>query len=394
MIKKKLIKNVAILAITYCLINSHSYSQVSNPRVTKSYPTIVNGIQMAQIFDYNITESDLKMNPPAFIWGARSPWKGMFTSYYLMLDRDPDISHTVDWYDKNRPDFPVYKCDMKTAVKLFSYDFGSYTTIDIDNEEAREYLFKNYILPALSKGFTTIAFDNVGATNLSEKCMVKSKDKWIRKYSGNISDINNVDIIKNYFNWIKQRINNKNIRIAINLTYDERDVAGYFDIASTADILVDETGFSRSCKPLINNLLNRLINLEKIARDKTLVIIDQICDNYYEINSSTSESSISKFFLVKGNNTYLAITPGEKYGERFSFNFDYIKIGNPISNIKNIDNKLLIRNYENGLIIVNTTMEMVTYYFKDNIQYKKLNNEVISKNIKIAPGNGLILVNY
>jgi hypothetical protein len=348
-------------------------------------------IGLAQIFDYKISEKERLNYAPDIVWGANKPWISTFSTYYVMLERDPDRSHTPSWYQKNSPEQLVYQCDEKNLANIFSYDFGIYSPIDIENDSVREYLFKNYIEPAINKGFNAIGIDNVVATNLSGKCGIKKNGSWYKKYSGDRKDPRNVIATINYLKWLRSRIKN-DTKIAINLTYDKNDIAGYHSIASAADIIFDETGFSRKCLPLIEGLRERLINLSQIAQKKSLVIIDQVCDDKNNITTKNIESSLAKFLLIKGNYSYLAITPGEKYGEIYTTKFDTLKFSGA-TEIKENSDGLLLRQFDNGFVIVNADeKKSIKYKFSAEKEYALFSGEIVKNYINLSPGMGAIVI--
>jgi hypothetical protein len=116
---------VGICAVFLLLGASQSHGQ----RVALQKPIDTwENIHTFVVNDEFVTDSQLSQHKYDFIWAANNfthqPGQkqvpdDMLVSFYIPYDRDPnaqwlDITgacHTLDWYQKNHPDWVVFQCD-------------------------------------------------------------------------------------------------------------------------------------------------------------------------------------------------------------------------------------------------------------------------------------------
>ena len=311
------------------------------------------GLGNAQIFDYNINYQKNNGPTPNFVWGATKPWKNSLSTFYIPYDRDPNKYRNIDWYISNKPDWVVYQCDKKTIANSYKYDFGYLTPLDINNNDVRNYYLKNYIIQAKENGYSGIAFDNVSTKNYFHRCGIYKNGKWNIQYSDDPLDQKYSDSVYQYFLWAKNILSKNDLILAMNIEYRSDNIENYLKIVELADIVVDETGFSRNCKPIDYgiNLIKRVQTLYKVSHKRPLVIVDQTCKNQNDINNQNVEWTLANYLLIKSDYTYISIS-GEKYGsENINYKFD-IPIEKPISNIEKMGD-LYYRKFSNATVYLN-----------------------------------------
>ena len=83
-------------------------------------PAVPDRIGRAQIFDYGVKDRSALLGKRDIIWGDGGPKvPGLYTLHYMMVDRDPDKTHDLTWYQTNHPDWVVYQKDHKTVANEF-----------------------------------------------------------------------------------------------------------------------------------------------------------------------------------------------------------------------------------------------------------------------------------
>jgi hypothetical protein len=364
---------------------------------SKKFPEVDQGIGVAQIFDYKMLPGEVENNKKIkFIWGADKPWRNVFTSYYIPYDRDPDKSRDKKWYEKNHPDLIVYKCNKTEPADGFKYHWGTLTPIDINSVSYRNYIYENIILKANNLGFDAIALDNISTLNGWGRCGVYKNGVWIQKFSGEEKDTKFHQEVNQYLIWIKEKIDPLKMKLAINLTYEDKDSNAYIKTSSIADIIVDETGFSRKCKPIFSDEKweRKFLIQQEIAKDKFLVFIDQTCEKAFQVNHLNVRWSLVNYYLLKTPKTYLTVVGeiGDYGGISMASKFLEFNIGKPKSDAKKVGVGY-IRYFDYGVVIINPSSkynleislkpEFKYYYYNGdelknlNITIKKNNSEML-----------------
>jgi len=348
-------------------------------------------IGVAQIFDYKISEKERLYYTPDIVWGANKAWVNSFSTYYIPYDRDPDKERNFEWYKKNYPDKVIYKCDMKTPANSFKYDYGYLTPINISDREIVDYIFDREIKKAIDSGYDAIALDNVYSSNKFHRCGIFKNRKWIRLYSDEYNDPIYDKSVLDHITFLREKINKAGLKLAINIAYEDNNL--YKKISRIADIIVDESGFSRKCRPIESGKIWRLrINsLAKNAENKGVVIIDQTCEKESDINGENIQWTIANYLLVRGGSTYLSIS-GESYGGKNNLISFQKNIGLAKESMQPIGVGYK-REYTKGIVIANYSTTDNLYYnlekSEDYVDY--LRNKNTSNPIIIGPLQSIIL---
>ena len=124
-------------------------------------------ILFAQIFSRKIvTEKDLDAlaRQHAFVWGATAgvvrhggygavyyPSMRDFDQSRMITNGSPDI-RTLEWYQKNKPEWVVYKADRTTPANDHEYSWGAFIALDITRQDVREYILNTFLIPAIKQG--------------------------------------------------------------------------------------------------------------------------------------------------------------------------------------------------------------------------------------------------
>ncbi len=147
-------------------------------------------VDMAWIFDRgisNVAREQVRQNV-RYVWGAAQPSVDGTVRHdlYLPWSRGAGLTASMSWLRTNHPDWILYQANGKTpAMKPGSQD----PTLDFTNPAVQQYYLSTFILPALRKGYSGVAWDNGLSFNKYRAVGHYTLDHtWVRLYSGQYSD--------------------------------------------------------------------------------------------------------------------------------------------------------------------------------------------------------------
>jgi len=187
--------------------------------------------------------------------------------------------------------------------------------------------------------------------------------------------------------------------VAINIFFSPEDVRGFDRIAAEADIVVDEGGFSRSCKPkaLDAYWAAHFGSFRKVAKERALVIIDQICKPLSGVSPQLVSWSLANYLLVRGDRTYLAMTDYETKESKGAGTDDgttaapQLGIGEPVGDPERNDG-LYSRRYQNGIVIVNPSSAKSSVFDLGSHKYRDMLGNTWTGLSPVGPASGHVLV--
>jgi hypothetical protein len=294
-------------------------------------PPAIDRVGRAQIFDYRLKDKSVLIGRRDFMWASfGAPVPGVWSTSYMPQDMDLDRSHDVAWYRANHPTWLVYRCD---GAPTSEYD-GRHVSVDTTNPEVREALFKQGVVDVLAKrSYHSIGVDNLDNTNSFHECGVLRNGVLQEFYSGQRVDPSFAEREAEWMAWLAVRVHARGLALTGNLSYNGNDRASYLKILRNLDVVLDETGFERKCRPLEVDAqwLDRITFFRDVAKAKPLVVIEQVCPTLAEITPATITWSLANYLLIKQDRTYLALTPEvEPYGALYDFPELYLKLGSPL----------------------------------------------------------------
>ncbi len=144
-----------------------------------AWPGTGAGIHSFLTFDYYLNDSSIAEvgSRYSYVWGtseAHSPaWRAAspktVLSHYMPYNRwELTGGRTLEWYQKNHPEWVVYRCDGVTPA--YTFNQSTYIPVDISNEEVIAHQLER-IDAALPTGTgsrpwaDSVAFDNFELTN-------------------------------------------------------------------------------------------------------------------------------------------------------------------------------------------------------------------------------------
>jgi hypothetical protein len=355
-------------------------------------PDVGDRIGRAQIFSYSIADQNLLVGRRDVLWGARgNPLPGVYGMRYMPADRYPTRTPGLDWFIQEHPDWIVRKCDRQPA-----FEFGDPNVpVDIANPAVRAELFDKGAAPAFAQGVSAIALDNVEADNVWKRCGVERNGSWHQLYTGKEVDPSFTHDVSDWLGWLAGRLHEHDVCLAGNNYYHGFDKAGYLDVTAKLDMVVDEAGFTRHCKPLFLGAtwLDRITLFRDIARSKPLVTIDEVCPTQEGITPQVVDWSLANQLLLKGDRSYLAMTVENGYGSFIDFPELYLKIGRPLGDFGE-KGGIYSRRFERAIALLNPS-PTASAQFDLRSTGPWLDHRTrrpVSDIQRLAPGTALVLI--
>ena len=363
---------------------------------SNDFSTPDDGITFAQITDNRPLDLSRSGGRIGFVWAGRGiPGQATGTSYYSQ-DRDPDRSHTANWYIAHRPDEMVYKCDRVSPAPLFTYPWGYYVPVDTANPAVREYLLNRYIVPALRTGHRVVALDNVVLRNNGHRCGVYRKGRWVQLFSGNASDPRFTQAVLDWIGWIAARIHENGGLLAINGKVDPSDEASTKRLISLTDIWLDENAFTRGCKPRASGQEWRVkMEVSRWAAARMpWVSLEKTCASPAELSNEEAQWVVGNFLLAKGAQSYLAVfhqsdPPGTVLRYPPTLN---PPVGSPDGQAFAVPHGGMARRFSRGLVVVNPNSAAQLDYALPPGSWRRLGGAAVSDKVVLGPTSAAILL--
>lgn len=318
-------------------------------------PIVIERIGRAQIFDHLLKDKSVLTGRRDVLWAAARAGPavpGVYSISIMTEDRDLTDGHDLAWFSANHPDWIVYGCDGQ-ATREFN---DKYVSLDIGNPRVRETLFQLGVVNTLARRpYDSIGVDNLDNTNGFRECGVRRGGVLQRVYSGQRMDPAFVDQEADWIRWLAVRVHARGLALTGNLFYGGGDRADYLKIARNLDIVLDESGFERNCRPLQTDAqwLDRITLYRNLARIKPLISMDYVCPTLVQMTPATLDWSLANYLLAKGDRSYLALLPEQNgAGVLLEFPELYLKIGRPLGVMAARDG-VYFRRFERALALVN-----------------------------------------
>lgn len=352
-------------------------------------------VLFAQISDTRIRDTDQLVGKRSFIWGATvgALGRGLYTSYYYPSNRDLDRDHTLQWYQEHKPEWVAYQCDRKTPAYDHKYSWGAYVPLDITREDVRKYILERFLIPAINKGYSAIAYDNVGITNSVHRCGVWQGSQWIQQYSGTTRDPRYYRAVLDYIGWVRHEVNARGAALAANIHVDAKQVELTAKLIDESDIWLDEGGFSNDCRHrVVDGIWRAKFQLASTrSMQGSFVSMNVLCTPYAQLDDGEKSWIVANFLLVRGPRSYLAVVgPGDQ-GTLLDYSSLVPQIGKPLDHAM-LQNGIYFRPYENGLVLVNPSSTRSFTFRLPQETLKDMRGEEVSSTINVGPRSGIVLL--
>jgi hypothetical protein len=356
-------------------------------------PNVAERIGRAQIFVNHINDRAILIGRRDVVWGdSGEPIPGIFSMRYLPSDRDSDKGRSLVWYTQVHPEQVVRKCNEQPA---FEFDDPN-VPIDIRNPEVRREVLSGPITTDLSQGAQAIALDNVEAINLWSRCGVLQNGTFHRLYTGEKVDSVFTNDVADWLGWLAARLHEQGVLLAGNHYYHGLDRLGYLRVASKLDMVVDEAGYVRDCKPEFvgDDWLDRISLFRGITKSKPLVIINYLCRDAASVTPEAIDWSLATYLLIKGDYTYLALSPQKEIGEFVDYPDLYLRIGHASGEFSKRDG-VYFREFDHALALVNPSRSMPAIFRLDKdmrwADHRNLDAS-LTDHVALPPESAFVLV--
>jgi hypothetical protein len=392
---------------------SHARIQLPDPPDT--------GLPLGQVFDHSVSDQDRAQFPGKvyFIWGAVSPKQpaGVVASRYLPLGRDPDRSHTLDWYQKNHPDWVIYQADHTTPAWGFTYANGNCMPLDIADPEVREFYFTTYVAPAVAEGFPVVAFDNAGITNWDHRRGRYDHGKWIPLFSGERVDQAYAENVIAWLEYLRDRLHTMGAGIAANIKcYDEPVLAAAAleREVDAVDIFCDEGGFTfHRDQNLTGDLWEKKVAfLQRVAARHVYFSISsmsapkpaasagpgeataKVRGKLRDASATQVEYAIASFLLVRAKGSLLGLIGYDEHGVVVDRPELHTDLGAPLDTAARLPSGVWCRHFERGVVFVNPSSSQtgdVAMSISEG-HWKTLRSGAVGGSLVLHAGTGCVLL--
>ena len=360
-------------------------------------PAVPDRIGRAQIFVYGIKDKHVLLGKRDIVWGdGGEKVPGLYSIKYMMTDRDPDRKHDIAWYRANHPDWVAYQGDRETPAHEFKYAWGYNTPVDFNNPAVREYLFDTNVKADVGNHrFEAIGVDNVECRNGWQRGGVWSNGLWRQQYSGTKVDPAFARDVADWMGWLAERVHAAGMSLVANHYPHLEDQTGYRLVAAKLDIICDEHGYSRDCKPLLTDQkwLQYLSLFADLARSKPVIVIDQLARDRSQVTPAVVNWALANYLLMKGDRTYVAWPMYNRYGRLDEYPELYLPIGRPLEAFVR-DGQVFRRRFEKALALVNPARGASVTYRLGRRKWRDLAGTPRSGEVSLPPVSGLVLVPY
>jgi hypothetical protein len=397
---------VPIVALIVLLILDVSANIASNRPGTKGasdarslIPDTTSGIHAALVFNDKVTDPHAEQGKVDFVWGAHQCCipTSVYNTYYFPFQREPGTQHNISWFLDHHPDWIEYRCDRKT---LATESDDPNVPLDIANPRVRDYMWSNYLRPALTRAYKGIAFDNVAVSNYSsERCgHFTSSHTWAQQYSGQPRDNQYATTVLVWAQDMYRRVHAQfpDRTVAMNFTYDPNASTESTMLYKYLDVDLDEQGFTNGGQPGVNYVVDSdwevtMKSYSQLESDGGgLVLVNQEPTSFSSLTDSEKQWCIANYLLIKNNRTFIYISGRQEYGQLLYLPDYTIAIGAPMDAMHQYQG-IYVRDYSDGLALVNPSSTHNAIVQLPGV-YKDHSGRVVEGSIDVSPRSGLVLL--
>ncbi len=309
---------------------------------------------------------------------------------YVTGDRDLDVKRDLNWWTSNHPDWIVSACG--GSGPAWEFADKRHVPIDLTRADARRFHLEQIDLPALTKsGFPALAVDNMSLWNDFHRCPATRA----KVYSGAVNDPAFASDVTDWIDWLGAQLHSRGKAMAVNFYFRSgQDPLAYLRAARAIDIVVDEHGFTRKCRPMDADAAwqTRIQLFRALARTKAVMIIDQICQTNQEMDDHILDWSLANYLLIKGDRTYIDMVAEEDYyGKLTSRPVLDTRVGRPLGEPAQRGG-VWFRDFEYALALVNPSKGESRSFDPGANWRVRATGLAAPDHIKLAPGTAIVLV--
>lgn len=354
------------------------------------------------------------------VWGSTEPaaWSGVHhgmivSNYFIMgMDRYSMLHHSLSWWKSSHPDWILYACD---AAGHPTHDIAYMKGVnvpdmplDIHNPSVAAYQIDAMAHAAAAAGYNSLAIDQVlfwntligGNPSFGQHpnsheygCGVWHGGTFERRYSSP-GDKQWIADVVSYMREAKQVASRESIPLVINHPAGNIDDPDEQQILQSADIEMDETGFSdygRYAK-MGGRLFKRELAYMQYAQEHGVGFM--VIDNF------NGEASLAPAHVEYAMATYLMGNEGaallfaggeNSYGSaQYRSEFD-APIGRPCGGPAN-SGDLYTRAFQGGIAVVNAGSASESLRLPSGKNYRDIEGRRVSSPLSVAPGDAYVLL--
>ena len=195
--------------------------------------------------------------------------------------------------------------------------------------------------------------------------------------------------------WLAGRAHRLGLALAGNLYYDGHDREAYERIAAELDIVLEEGGFERDCRPRQTDAswLDRVTLLQAVAAAKPLISMDTVCPEAARMTRAVNVWALANYLMIKGDRTYLALVSGHEGADYFQdFPELYLPIGQPLGGMER-RGRVFVRRFERAVAVVNpSSTAPAAFEVRQPGWRDEVTGEAVSGPIDLPPASARVLI--
>ncbi|GAA4206351.1 putative glycoside hydrolase [Actinocatenispora rupis] len=356
------------------------------------------GITRAQIFDSAIPDTSVYAGKNVrYVWGSGQPAQpaGTQGSRYLPIVRDLDwTNRPIAWWQANHPTWVLYKADGTPAFQ----EGGNAVPLDVDNADVRTWYWDTHVQPAIDRGYTMIALDNVVPWNwIAAKGVYAADGTFVDKYTGVKDDPAYSATVLNWLRYLTDRLHQAGIAVAGNVTplgdtaYERTQSRAAVGIV---DLWLHEGGFTRARDANITD--DEWAQTFQLYRDyaatKSIVDVGMATTAHLaDANPAQLDWILANYFLVREDGTMLALVGKFEYGMFLDSPLLATDLGTAGAAPVHDASGAWTRSYSAGFTVVNPSSTASATVPLPAGNYVDTHGTAYSGQATLAPDTGLVL---
>lgn len=319
----------------------------------------------------------------------------LVADYYILgLDRKQLTGRNISWFRANHPDWVMYSCKANgspTRDPAYMEGVDDEVPLDIHNPAVVQDQIKEIATDAKARGYNTIAVDqalfwNVYGHGSKFGCGVYSGGTFVRRYSSPNDTRFDTDIV-NYVRAARTIAHNYGLTLAINHPAGDINNPLEQEIVQSADIALDEDGFSRYGKyhNAAGSFTRTLAYTQFAQRHGTAIA--SINKFNGRIRPEEMDYVMAGYFLA--NDGGLLMMTGTQYNaQQYHGEYD-TPIGRPCSGTSG--GPLFTRRFSGGFVVLNDSRSTQTVSLPSS-GLRDMEGRAVSNPLRVGPMDGYVLV--
>ena len=384
--------------------------EIAAPGVIKAMPDTSDGIHAFQAFNYDIGSDAARAHAARYdyLWSASlypvvAPWyqghPAIVATHYIPYARDASY-HTLKWFERNHPDWILYRCDRKTPA----WEYGDTRTvpIDITNQDAVAYQLASGIYYARSydpSGVVDgIAADNLSLNNLWGGCGAFRKNLWVQTFSGAMQDPawRNATVrwVANASSLLHSQSPPLRLDGNTSPVFEKFDDDAERKIVQTLDGIFDEAGFTDYGSGLFSGA-------QWLNAERWLAYAQSIGKTWLSVNGFTPgdarivEFAVASYLMEKGHSAAIFISTTSKagviYGREEWKKIYTAPIGTACGKMY-FDQDVYFRRFTRGLAVVNASATRTLVVRLPQHRYTTTDGEPVGNALRLGQTTGVVLL--